>query len=63
MMITDAQGNAVRITEMRANITFELQKENGRTLRVIDSCVFGEVTQPLFAVGKVVENRTGYGTL
>ena len=32
MMITDAQGNAIRTTETRANITFELQKENGRTL-------------------------------
>ena len=53
MMITDAQGNAIRTTEARANITFELQKENGRTLKVIDSCVFGEVTQPLFAVGKL----------
>ena len=51
MMITDAQGNAIRTTETRANITFEFQKENGRTLKVIDSCVFGEVTQPLFAVG------------
>ena len=50
MMITDAQGNAIRTTETRANITFEFQKENGRTLQVIDSCVFGEVTQPLFAV-------------
>ena len=27
MMITDAQGNAIRTTETRANITFELQKE------------------------------------
>ena len=64
MMITDAQGNAIRTTETRANITFEFQKENGRTLKVIDSCVFGEVTQPLFAVsGKTVGNRLGYGTL
>ena len=27
MMITDAQGNAMRTTETRANITFELQRE------------------------------------
>ena len=53
MMITDAQENAIRTAETRANITFKLQKENGRTLKVIDSCVFGEVTQPLFAVGKL----------
>ena len=59
MMITDAQGNAIRTTETRANITFEFQKENGRTLKVIDSCVFGEVTQPLFAVGKLW--KTGWG--
>ena len=59
MMITDAQGNAIRTTETRANITFELQKENGRILKVIDSCVFGEVTQPLFAVGKLW--KTGWG--
>ena len=59
MMITDAQGNAIRTTETRANITFELQKENGRTLKVIDSCVFGEVTQQLFAVGKLW--KTGWG--
>ena len=59
MMITDAQGNAIRTTETRANITFELQKENGRTLKVIDSGVFGEVTQPLFAVGKLW--KTGWG--
>ena len=59
MMITDAQGNAIRTTETRANITFELQKENGRTLKVIDSCVFGDVTQPLFAVGQLW--KTGWG--
>ena len=61
MMITDAQGNAIRTTETRANLTFEFefQKENGRTLKVIDSCVFGEVTQPLFAVGKLW--KTGWG--
>ena len=59
MMITDAQGNAVRTTETRASITFEFQKENGRTLKVIDSAVFGEVTQPLFAVGKLY--RAGWG--
>ena len=59
MMITDAQGNAIRTTETRANITFEFQKENGRTLKVIDSCVFGEVTQPLFAAGKLW--KTGWG--
>ena len=59
MMITNAQGNAIRTTETRANITFESQKENGRTLKVIDSCVFGEVTQPLFAVGKLW--KTGWG--
>ena len=59
MMITDAQGNAIRTTETRANITFEFQKENARTLKVIDSCVFGEVTQPLFAVGKLW--KTGWG--
>ena len=59
MMITDAQGNAIRATETRANITFEFQKENGKTLKVIDSCVFGEVTQPLFAVGKLW--KTGWG--
>ena len=59
MMITDAQGNAVRTTETRANITFELQKENGRTLKVIDSSVFGEVTQALFAVGKLRKNSWG----
>ena len=59
MMITDPQGNAVRTTETRANITFEFQKENGRTLKVIDSCVFGEVRQPLFAVGKLW--KTGWG--
>ena len=59
MMITDAQGNARRTTETRANITFELQKENGRTLKVIDSCVFGEVTQALFPVAKLW--KTGWG--
>ena len=59
MMIADAQGNAIRTTETRANITFEFQKENGRTLKVIDSCVFGEVTQPLFAVGQLW--KTGWG--
>ena len=31
MMITDAQGNAVRTTETRANVTFEFQKENGKS--------------------------------
>ena len=53
MMITDARGNAIRTTETRANITFKFQKESGRTLKVIDSCVFGEVTQPLLAVGRL----------
>ena len=59
MMITDAQGNAIGTTETRANVTFEFQKENGKTLKVIDSCMFGEVTQPLFAVGKLW--KTGWG--
>ena len=59
MMITDAQGNAIRTTETRANITFEFQKEKSRTLKLIDNCVFGEVTQPLFAVGKLW--KTGWG--
>ena len=63
MMITDAQGNAIRTTETRANITFEFQKENGKTLKVIDSCVFGEVTQPLFVVRKTVEDWMGNGAL
>ena len=59
MMITDAQGNAIRTTETTANISFELQKENGRTLKVMNSCAFGEVTQLLFAVGKLW--KTGWG--
>ena len=63
MMITDAQGNAIRTTETRANITFEFQKENGKTLKVIDSCVFGEVTQPTVCSRKTVEDWMGNGAL
>ena len=59
MIISDAQGNSIRTTETRGNITFGFQKENGKTVKVIDSAVFGEVTQPLFAVGK--RWKTGWG--
>ena len=30
--------DAIRTTETRANITFEFQNENGRTLKVIQGC-------------------------
>ena len=53
MVIADAQGSPIRTTEFRANITFEFEKENGKKIKVIDSAVFGDVTQPLFAVGKL----------
>ena len=54
LIIRDAQGNAIKTTEQRANITFdEFQKENGQTVKVKDSAVFGHVTKPLFAIGKL----------
>ena len=53
MVIADAQGNPIRTTAFRANITFEFEKENGKKIKVINSAVFGNVTQPLFAVGKL----------
>ena len=53
MAIQDAQGNRIRTTETRANITFEFQRVDGRVIKVRDSAVFGDVTQPLFAVGKL----------
>ena len=53
MVIQDAQGNRIRTTESRANITFEFQRTDGRVIKVRDSAVFGDVTQPLFAVGKL----------
>ena len=59
MVISDAQGNAIRTTECRANITFEFQKDDGKVVKVRDSAVFGDVTQPLFAVGKLW--KTGWG--
>ena len=40
-------------SETRANITFEFQRTDGRVIKVRDSAVFGDVTQPLFAVGKL----------
>ena len=52
-MIRDAQGNAIKTTEQRANITFEFQKADGKVMKVRDSAVFGDVTRPLFAVGKL----------
>ena len=53
MVIADAQGNPIRTAEYRANIKIEFEKENGKKINVIDSAVFGDVTQPLFAVGKL----------
>ena len=53
ILIQDAQGNRIRTTETRANITFEFQRTDGRVIKVRDSAVFGDVTQPLFAVGKL----------
>ena len=62
MVISDAQGNLIRATETRANITFEFTKEGGKAVKVNDSAVFGQVTQPLFAVGSM-EDRLGYFTM
>ena len=59
MVIQDAQGNRIRTTETRANITFEFQRTDGRVIKVRDSAVFGDVTQPLFAVGKLW--KVGWG--
>ena len=53
MVITNAPGNRIRTTETRADITFEFQKADGRVVRFPDSAGFGDVTQPLFAVGKL----------
>ena len=49
-VIRDAQGNAIQTTEQKMNITFEFRKTNGKKICVMDSAVFGNVTQPLFAV-------------
>ena len=59
MVIRDAQGNPIETTETRANITFEMTKDNGRSVKVIDSAVSGNVGQPLFAVGKMW--KVGWG--
>ncbi|CAE7514254.1 unnamed protein product [Symbiodinium natans] len=59
MVITDAQGNAIRTTEARTNITFEFQRSDGRVIKVKNTAVFGQVTQPLFAVGKLY--KVGWG--
>ena len=59
MVITDAQGNAIRTTEARTNITFEFQRSDGKVIKVKDTAVFGQVTQPLFAVGKLY--KVGWG--
>ena len=53
LVIRDVQGNSIQTAEQKMNITFEFRKENGKTVRVKDSAVFGNVTQPLFAVGKL----------
>ena len=53
LVIRDTQGNAIHTTEQKMNITFEFRKENGKKVCVMDSAVFGNVTQPLFAVGKL----------
>ncbi|OLP77412.1 hypothetical protein AK812_SmicGene42518 [Symbiodinium microadriaticum] len=53
LVIRDVQGNAIHTTEQKMNITFEFRKENGKKICVMDSAVFGNVTQPLFAVGKL----------
>ncbi|CAE7658644.1 unnamed protein product, partial [Symbiodinium sp. KB8] len=53
LVIRDAQGNAIHTTEQKMNITFEVRKKNGKIVCVKDSAVFGNVTQPLFAVGKL----------
>ena len=59
MVIQDAQGNRIRTTETRANITFEFQRTDGRVIKVRDSAVFGDVTQPMFAVGRLW--KVGWG--
>ena len=60
MVIQDAQGNRIRTTETRANITLEFQRTDGRVIKVRDSAVFGDVTQPLFVCsGKALESRMG----
>ena len=40
-------------------MTFEFQRSDGRVIKVKDTAVFGQVTQPLFAVGKLY--KVGWG--
>ena len=49
----DAQGNVIPTCPVRQNVVFEFTKENGKKLRIVDVAACGNVTQPLFAVGKM----------
>ena len=52
-LLKDAQGNVIPTCPVRQNVVFEFTKENGKKLRIIDVAACGNVTQPLFAVGKM----------
>ena len=52
-LLKDAQGNVIPTCPVRQNVVFEFTKENGKKLRIVDVAACGNVTQPLFAVGKM----------
>ena len=52
-VLKDAQGNVIPTCLVRQNVVFEFTKENGKKLRIADVAACGNVTQPLFAVGKI----------
>ena len=60
LVIRDAQGNAIHTTEQKMNITFEFRKENGKKICIMDSAVFGNVTQPPLCSGEIVEVWLGH---
>ncbi|CAE7320795.1 GIP [Symbiodinium sp. CCMP2592] len=59
--LKDAQGKVIPTLPVRQNVTFVFTKESGKKLKITDSAVCGNVTQPLFAVGKMW--KLGWGTV
>ncbi|CAE7284787.1 unnamed protein product [Symbiodinium sp. CCMP2592] len=61
--LKDAQGKVIPTLPVRQNVTFVFTKESGKKLKITDSAVCGNVTQPLFAVGKMWKLGCVYGDL
>ena len=59
--LKDAQGRVIPTLPVRQQVKFVFWKESGKKLVITDTAVCGNVTQPLFSIGKMW--KLGWGTV